>query len=822
MKFWKDQFHPIAPAPLVFCCFALGVFLDHELRIPSTWSLLISLTTLLFLALPRGGNRILTISAVAILCLSMGSLRHHLGWWTAESNTMRQLAARGPLLVKLTGTIADSPTFIEPRDLPQLSPFPPLVRSRFQLDVTAVELGRAETYMLSGRVQASVSGHVLHAKAGDRVRIIGELSEPSPPRNPGEFDYARYLKLQGIHGSISANHPEAVCLLERRAPYSFHTLRDHIREKLLAGLRQSLSNETYPLASALLLGDRTALTPEVKDSFIQAGTMHLLAISGLHVGLIALLLQYPLRLLNFRHGPRTWATILFILLYALLVDARPAVWRATLMLITYLLFRLRGQRITLPSLLSLVGFLLLLFDPLILFDVGAQLSFHAVAGITWTLRQPWFDQPTLEERLQESPSRKTFLASLRFLKQAMLVSCAAMLTTAPLSMATFNLLAPFGPFVTLLSLPFIWAGLGCGLLVMLTTLLFPPATFPFAHLLQWMLTTLDQITNSTAAHFTITTVPWWWLWTAYGLIYLLFSSRPKSWAQRITGTLILLWAGVFPFAQQFVVRHQNEATVITFLSVGHGCAILIEPPGGETWLYDAGSLGSGSTTARTIQHALWQRNKTRIDGLFLSHADVDHFNAVPQLAQHISIKQVFTTPSFVHNESASTSYLFDFLDENSIPLKLIQQGDRLSIGTETETVIEVLHPSNEAHTWSQSDNANSLVLRITHGDSTLLLTGDLERDGLQQVIALPPTETDVLMVPHHGSVRTNTPEFAQWAKPNHLIVTSRDPSTEYLETRNLYREALGNPQLEINSTGDAAIEVILDSNEITIIPYSQN
>jgi competence protein ComEC len=215
----------------------------------------------------------------------------------------------------------------------------------------------------------------------------------------------------------------------------------------------------------------------------------------------------------------------------------------------------------------------------------------------------------------------------------------------------------------------------------------------------------------------------------------------------------------------------------TFLSMGHGTCVVMELPSGQTILYDAGSLGSPEVATRTISSFLWSRGIDRIDAVVLSHADIDHYNAMPGLIERFPIGVVYISPMMFDpiatgGDLTAPNYLRDVLAESGIPLRDVWMGDRLRTD-DTDVMIEVLHPPREGVIGR--DNANSVLLTVEYAGKRILLPGDLESPGIDLVMADPPLDCDVLLAPHHGSAGSDPPGFAAWSTPEWVVMSGRRP-----------------------------------------------
>ena len=184
-------------------------------------------------------------------------------------------------------------------------------------------------------------------------------------------------------------------------------------------------------------------------------------------------------------------------------------------------------------------------------------------------------------------------------------------------------------------------------------------------------------------------------------------------------------------------------------------------------VYDAGQMQDATRAKQTVQSALWQRGVRSIDALVISHADIDHFNGVPGLARTVQIGSVLVHESFLDFQQPGVEVTCELLENQKVPIKLVWAGDQL--GLDRRARLTVLQP--EVGLRYSTDNANSLVLRIEYAGRRILLTGDLERGGLDNLLLQEPLHVDVLQAPHHGRFAANPRPLAEWATPDWVIVS---------------------------------------------------
>jgi competence protein ComEC len=258
-------------------------------------------------------------------------------------------------------------------------------------------------------------------------------------------------------------------------------------------------------------------------------------------------------------------------------------------------------------------------------------------------------------------------------------------------------------------------------------------------------------------------VPDWWVNGFYAvLIAVTLIPEWWRWWKRLAGFVVVWFALALLVCQPQV----PDGLRLTTLAVGHGTAVVIETPDGRCLLYDAGSLAGPAVAQNHVSRYLWSRGRTKIDEIFLSHADLDHFNAIPDLAERFRIGQIRLTPTFAQKPISGTRITMKQLEKKGIKTQITTAGDQLQAGP---VLIEVLHPPADGP--SGVENVRSMVLRITYRGHSILLTGDLEKDGMDMVLSRPIDPVDVLVAPHHGSGAANTERFAVWCKPS-LVISS--------------------------------------------------
>ena len=353
-----------------------------------------------------------------------------------------------------------------------------------------------------------------------------------------------------------------------------------------------------------------------------------------------------------------------------------------------------------------------------------------------------------------------------------LISLTIWLLTLPLVMARFHLITP----VSLLLNPLAWAPMSLALVSGLATLLLggwaPPLAWLSGMLCNGCLWFVERLVA--AAHW----APWghfwtpgpaeWWLTGFYAALAAAAAfprlRPPRRWAV----AALAAWITIGFAAAGLRSWSDRGRMTCTFLSVGHGLAVVMEFPSGEAMLYDAGQMGSPHAATRAIAGYSWSRGRSRLDGVVLSHADIDHYNGLPGVLERFSVGAIYVTPQMFQQTNKAVLALHEAIDRSGARLRRVWSGDRLSAGG--DCTMEVIHPPQLG--VAGRDNANSLTLLVCCRGRRILLTGDLESPGLDDVMAEEPLHCDVLLAPHHGSKRSEPEDLAAWSTPGWTIISN--------------------------------------------------
>jgi len=653
-----------------------------------------------------------------------------------------------------------------------------------------------DPFPVDGRVLLSVRQPCASFRYGDVVRTRVTLKIPHNFNNPGGFDYRRSLLSRGITLRGFVQDGPSVVLVRRNGGNPVRAIVERVRGRIGAYIDAHEKNERGALLKAFLIGEKGDIPEPVREAFNRTGISHVLAISGLHVGLVALFVFFiagrmlrqseTLLLRGNLFKVSAWMALLPVTAYAFIAGLGVPVIRATLMTLLFLFALILGKSRSILNILAFAAFVILLANPSGLFDASFQLSFVAVASIlllvpSWTRLFPPREgaaPPESSPALPKRTARKVALFTA--------VTLGATLGTLPLVALWFHRFSTVSLFSNLAAVPVIgFVTLPLGLTAVCLLPLGPWVSLPFLKASAWsLLPVIAFIRRLSAFSFSspvVATPSHFAIAFYYGL--LLFGVFLSGRAISEKGKVLcrLLSAGCFVFALFFLLLQffpsppERKTLRLTAIDVGQGSATLIEFPGRAAMLVDGGGFHDNlfDVGRFVVTPFLLSRKIRALDVVVLTHPHHDHLNGLLYILDHFAVREVWT-----NGEAAETEpyRLFrETIRDRGILYRTRSARDGpVMIGGVTVSFLNPERPLSGLvpDTAESTANDRSLALRFSFDVLAFLLPGDITektegrllREGLD-------LRSDVLFAPHHGSAHSNSRPFLKKVRPRHVVMS---------------------------------------------------
>ncbi|MEC4889968.1 MAG: DNA internalization-related competence protein ComEC/Rec2 [Nitrospira sp.] len=626
---------------------------------------------------------------------------------------------------------------------------------------------------------------------GDRITFRAKLRAPTGSLNPRGFDYASYVERQGVEAVATVTGPEAIQVLEPAMSswwWAGWGEVDRWRGAIRDAAIRSLSQPALGIFLGMIIGERGYLQEDVQEWFMITGTVHLLSISGSHLGLIAIVLfglvremavQLPapmLLALSRRLTPTrcailvTWAGVM---LYALLAGAEIATLRAAMMITAGLAAVWIGSERHLAHALAGAAVVIVLHDPRAIGDISFQLSFLSVLAIVWVA--DWHASRSAEEDQQEATRWKRYR---RAAHEAMILSLAVTIVTTPLVAWYFNQIPWAGVLTNMIAVPvtgFVVVPLGlltAGWTVALGLDGLSLATVQ-QRLIEWLVGGLHGIASWSAADWRVSAPSVFVMGMLYaGLLIAVGISVRLRW--RLVGAVLLcssigLWGWE---AGSFV---DGDRWRVTFLDVGQGDSAVIEWPDGKAVLIDGGGKYERFDVGRgVVGPFLWNHGIRRLDAVIATHPQLDHVGGLPWILRHFAVQEYWHAGVERHEP------LFEDLRravlERTVRDRRAHRGQEIvSSGGCRLTVMnpfdaDVGKPVSLPLSGSQLNN-ESIVTQLECGAHAVLFAADVEAAGIRRLAAEGQAPVTVLKVPHHGGRSSLDQAWVRRVHPRHAVIS---------------------------------------------------
>ncbi|CAN5690688.1 hypothetical protein BH23GEM6_BH23GEM6_05640 [soil metagenome] len=602
------------------------------------------------------------------------------------------------------------------------------------------------------RVRVRLPAEMEGAPAGSRLTLAGVWVQPPATDMPTGWPR------RGVFGGFVAVDDVQVSDAHRGLANPLLYMRGSMEERI-----RRLFPEHDAMAEALFLGRRERMDPTVREQFVKAGLVHLLAISGTHVGLLAGVVLIAGAIFRLPRRRLTSITLCLTWAYLAMIGAPASAVRAGLMLSLALLALLLQRPSAALPMIAAAGLVLLALDPLAILDPGFQLSFAGVGGILLV-------HHTLNPLIPAGWKRQR---AIRWGLESVIVSAAAFVATAPITAHHFGAIAPIAVVANLPALPLMSLALVGVLAATTLSPILPPLARLCADGTGLAFDLLAAVAGFAASlplgHLEVQR-PQWSLWIAAAIAAALAARsvphlrRPIriAFATGVVASLLIVWP--------LMPRGSSDALELHFLDVGQGDATAIRTPRGRWVLIDAGPSDRGyDAGARRVLPFLRARGARTVDLLLLTHPHLDHIGGAPAILRGLPVANVMEPGLAV----GSTAYL-DLLQA------VEETGSRWLAGRSGRSItvdgvrFDLLWPDEQALDGVSDANQISLVVRVHYGEFTALLTGDAGEEVERLLVARHSGSlgSHILKAGHHGSSTSSSAEFLAAVRPEMVIVSA--------------------------------------------------
>ena len=670
-------------------------------------------------------------------------------------------------------------------------------RDRRTMVVAVQWVQKADTRQLvQGRLRLSWRKPDTDVFQGDTITVRTRLRRPFGTRNPGGFDYGAHLRDRGIHVVASVRGPNRVQVQPPEffdvGPWVGHRIdqwRNQVRQAVIA----TLEPPALGLFLGTIVGEQRNIPADVRDDFVTTGTVHIISISGSHLGLLAFLSFFAVKGM-IRLLPAPWlekiscvllprqlavlVTIPLVIFYTLLSGSHDATVRSLIMILLYCWALWIGHARHLVIPLALAALFATLADPMAIYDLSCQFSYMAVLAIAlvfqWNGRDAWEDH-----------GPQAVLAKLKNRgKQYVLITLAVTVATLPLVAYHFNQVAWVGVFANAVVVPFVGflvvpLGLGASIVILLGGL----EHVPFGSVHQAIITFLTDIVEKMAAipgvRLQVTSPSPFAMAGFYcGLLIVFLSrnlvSRWKSLSVLTVLTLCFVWWVWLP-------RHVGEDKVrVTFLDVGQGDATVIELPD-QTILVDGGVAYERWDIGRmVVAPYLWDQGIRRVDHVIATHPQLDHVGGLPWIIKRFEVGHYWSN-GVSRRKKSFYKRLSDAVEEKGLKAQVAWEGTEI-ISEGPCRLISLNPPSTESVPINQARdyprggtrlNNLSVVLSLTCGTHSILLPADAESKTLHRLLDHPGVQSaTVVKIPHHGGKSSLNHRWIQQLRAKTAVVSA--------------------------------------------------
>ncbi|WP_165000318.1 DNA internalization-related competence protein ComEC/Rec2 [Anaerophilus nitritogenes] len=627
---------------------------------------------------------------------------------------------------------------------------------------------------------------------GKRVSIEGKVIKPKGRRNPNMFDYSMYLKMKKIYGVL---YTDKIQIVGDGKVSLIWIMSKNIKNKVIDLIENIMPKEEGDMLLGIILGKKDGLDEHIYKTFQRVGVAHILAISGMHIGILYLFFDRLLKRFSVYIRAIFHSIILWI--YAFITGGSPSVVRAVLMIHIFFMAPLLNRKYDSLSGISIIAFLLLIINPMYIIDIGFALSFCAAFSIIILYK-------IIDKKLVWIP---------KMVRKYLVASIAAQIGTMPIVAYHFFYIS-FGAFIINIPVAILMGvivPMGFIMIIVgfLNTFLASIVGKILSSLLKIMIILCDFVDHIPFSSIEVVSPHWTFFLFYYGIIVLCISkTKFKINKNKIIGMITGIY--MISIGINFIVPTKMK---INFVDVGQGDCILIQTPMHKNILIDGGgSLRKEIDIGENIVVPYLRRNGIgKIHMMFVSHAHKDHIDGLTRVFDHMKVENMFIGARC--KDSIEEKILREKCMIHKTRVYEILRNDTINI--EQNLSFKILHPKDDTTTLSEA-NDDSLVIFMKYERVGVLFTGDIEKETEETIIKeYPKLYVDILKVAHHGSATSSTDVFIQHIKPKVGVIQVGNNNFGHPNQRVL-DEFYKNKVKVFRNDKNGAVIVIIDKNKIKV------
>ena len=627
---------------------------------------------------------------------------------------------------------------------------------------------------------------------GDKITFSGTYTKPEKQRNYKGFDYSEYLKQLKIYGTIRC---KKVQVLSKKQANKMFQISNQIYNKIISNTKKILKEETSSVLLGLILGDKQDIDEGTQENFRNASMSHILAVSGMHVAYVILGINLIFKGVIGKRNTNI-LNIIILIFYMFITNFSPSITRAGIMGILILFSKLIYRKNDIYTSLSISLFLILIYNPFLIQNLGLQLSYGGVVGIVIFNKSilKFLKNIKVKNKVYKYRIKPKIQKYLDQIKEIISVSISVQIAILPIILYNLNTVNPYFLISNLVLSLLIGPIVILGFLFIIIVCLNTAIAEIISPIISIGIKILNFISNIGKLPFSKNYVPtpslfsiliYYLFLIVLFFVYNIYSSKKPNKTQIRAKNLIALMKiklrqnrpkvkyilAIIIFLS-LAIKLIPENLKIHFIDVGQGDSSLIITPQNKTILIDGGGSSSSDFDVgkSTLIPYILDRGFIKIDVVIISHFDQDHIAGILTVLQELKVGKVYISKQIEISENYEK--FFEIVNDKKIKVYEVVAGNRIHI--EKNLYFDVLWPTENQIATNVLNN-NAIVCNLHYRDFSMLFTGDIEEIAEKEILELYSQhnnllKTNILKIGHHGSKTSSTSEFLDVLKPQIAVI----------------------------------------------------